>query len=295
MKIALHENDKTKYPNLVLMKLAAWHKARGDKVERYLPLIADQYDLIYSSKVFTWTQEDKTLPAHTIKGGTGYGIYTPLDEEIEHIKPDYSLYPHFTAGLGFTTRGCIRACPWCIVPEKEGILRPHADITEFVRPDSKELILMDNNILAHDHGLRQIEKSIDLGLKIDCNQGLDARIIANNTDIAKLLARTKWIRHIRLACDTASQMPYVEKAVNLIRKYGQKHYDFMSYVLVKDIPDALERVEFLRSLDVKPFAQPYRDFSGHDDPPKELRDFARWCNQRAIFNTVKWQDYKRSA
>lgn len=295
MRVAIHESDHTRFPNLALMKLSAWHKAQGDTVEWYIPLLAEWYDVIYSSKVFTFTPEDHTLPDHTIKGGTGYGIYKPLDHAIEHMMPDYSIYPQFTASLGFTTRGCIRSCPWCVVPKKEGQLCAHADIEEFVRPGCKELVLMDNNILAHDHGLAQIEKSITMGLKIDCNQGLDARIIAGNPDIAALLARTKWIRHIRLACDTVAQMPYVEKAVNMIRKFGGKRFDFMAYVLVKDVPDALERVEFLRSLGVSPFAQPYRDFTTNTEPPKELRNFARWVNQKAIFKTVKWQDYSKTA
>ena len=33
MLIGLHDSDRTGFPNLALMKISAWHKARGDIVE----------------------------------------------------------------------------------------------------------------------------------------------------------------------------------------------------------------------------------------------------------------------
>lgn len=295
MIIALHDADSHNFPNLALMKLSAWHKSQGDKVERFMPLYANKYDLIYSSKVFSWTKNDIYLPENTIKGGTGYKdkLHDCLPDEVEHFMPDYSLYPDFNASLGFTTRGCIRNCPWCVVPMKEGKLRAHAEIEEFLRPDSRDVILMDNNILAHEHGIKQLEKSINLGLRIDCNQGMDARIIAHDDVIAKLLAKVHWIKFIRFSCDTVDQMPYVRKAVEAIRKYDRAfYYEFFCYVLVKEIPDALERVEFLRELGIKPFAQPYRDIESNKEPLRDLRNFARWVNHKAIFNSCSWDDYK---
>lgn len=295
MNIALHDADSHNFPNLVLMKLSAWHKSQGDKVERFMPLYANEYDLIYSSKVFSWTKNDIYLPENTIKGGTGYKdkLHDCLPDEVEHFMPDYSLYPDFNASLGFTTRGCIRNCPWCVVPMKEGKLRAHAEIEEFLRPDSRDVILMDNNILAHEHGIKQLEKSINLGLRIDCNQGMDARMVTHDDAIARLLAKVHWIKFIRFSCDTVDQIPYVQKAVEAIRKYDRAfYYEFFCYVLVKEIPDALERVEFLRELGIKPFAQPYRDIESNKEPLRDLRNFARWVNHKAIFNSCSWDDYK---
>ena len=199
--------------------------------------------------------------------------------------PNYSLYPGVTASYGFTTRGCIRNCPWCIVPKKEGKLHAHAEIAEFLRADSRDVILMDNNILASDHGIRQLEWSIKKNLRIDCNQGLDARIIAHDDAIAGLLSRIHWIRFIRLACDRNSQMESVRKSVQSIRRHSGKKHEFFCYVLVQDIEDAYERVEFLRSLSVTPFAQPYRDFKTNAEPTNEQKHFARWV-------TVSWEKYK---
>lgn len=287
MRVALHDADKTRFPNLALMKISAWHMSQGDSVEWFMPLFALDYDRIYSSKVFTFMPECPYLPSNTVRGGQGYGTSLTLPDEVEHMMPDYNLY-HSEFAQGFVTRGCPNKCPWCIVPKKEGTIRDNADVQEFWS-GQKKLVLMDNNILAHEHGLRQIEKIATLPTRLDCNQGLDARLI--DRPVARLLAKIKWDK-IRLACDKSSQMPSVEKAVKLIREATGKKGNFFVYVLVKDIRDALDRVEFLRGLGVDPFAQPYRDFNSDTEPTKEQKRFARWVNHKAIFKTVRWEDYR---
>ena len=295
MRVALHDSDRTQFPSLPLMKLAAWHRAHGDTVERFIALANDSYDRVYSSKVFSFTPDEPNLPRGVIRGGTGYGPGPDLPDDVEHIMPDYNLYPAFQASLGFVTRGCIRSCPWCIVPSKEGRIHAHAELEEFLRPGCRDVVLMDNNILAHEHGIMQLERSIALNLRIDCNQGLDARLIAADDALARLLSRVHWLKSIRLACDHKSQMPAVEKAVTAIRRHGGKKYNFSCYVLVQEVEDALERVEFLRGLDVNPFAQPYREPGSKTIPPRPLRDFARWVNHKAIFKTVPWSKYQGGA
>ena len=176
MKIALHDNDNTGFPNLALMKLSAFHKSNGDSVEWFNALSRSEYDRVYSSKIFTWSKHDPYLPNDTICGGTGFlstGVRS-LPEMVDEITPDYSLY-NIIYGLGFLTRGCIRKCKHCFVPETEGYIRPYSKIEEIINPLSKEVILMDNNVLASDWGISQIEKIARLGIKIDFNQGLDAR------------------------------------------------------------------------------------------------------------------------
>ena len=287
-RIGLHDSDGGKFPNLALMKLSAHHKAQGDDVRWYAPI--ERFDTVYSSKVFTFTDADPYLPSDAQRGGTGYQSPLALPDDIEHTLPDYDLYG-IDYGVGFLTRGCPRRCPWCVVPEKEGGIRGHAELEEFLHPDSLDLMLLDNNVLASDHGIRELEKIAGSGLRIDFNQGLDARLIAKDDGIAKLLARCRWLKPIRLACDTASQMPTVARAVESLRKHGASPRTYFCYVLVKDIPDALERVEFLRALKVDPFAQPFMDFTTNAEPTLEQRRFARWVNHKAIFKTQSWADY----
>lgn len=290
-KIGLVDVDGKNFPNLALMKLSAFHKNKKDEVSF---ASAGSYDILYYSKVFTFTKEPTNFlitAKQTIKAGSGYKNNLILPDEVEHILPDYSLY-NAEHAYGFLTRGCLRKCPWCVVPSKEGELRPNADISEFIG-DFSTAILMDNNVLAHPFGLSQIEKIIDKKIKIDFNQGLDARIIADNEDIAKLLGKVKWLRPLRMACDTKGQMDSIEKATALLRKHGATPRQYFVYVLVKDIPDALERVKFLKELKLDPFAQPYIDFDG-GVPDKRLKQFARWVNCRQLRN-VSWEDYKYGA
>lgn len=276
------------FPNLALMRLSAWHKARGDAVEWWNGFI--HYDRVYMSKVFTFSPDvDTVIDAdEVIRGGTGYKDYGSLPPEIESTAPDYSIYPKCDYAIGFLTRGCIRNCPWCIVPKKEGSIRPAATWQEIKRQDSRKIVLLDNNVLASDFGLRQIE---DMGGKpvwVDFNQGLDARLIT--PDVAKLLARLHWIRFVRLSCDTAAMLPVIEQATSYLREAGVAPSRFWSYMLVQDVAEAEQRAIALDKMGVTPFAQPYRDYDG-GEPTQEQKYFARWVNLKKVFKSCAWKDY----
>jgi hypothetical protein len=289
--IGLLAVDGHNFPNLALMKLSTYHKVQKDRV-RLVDGKKIRYDILYTSKVFTFTP-DIDLPDYIIhrKGGTGYKIYNQLPDKIEHLTPDYALF-NCEHAYGFLTRGCIRKCPWCIVPAKEGLLREHADITEFIA-DKKSAVLLDNNVLASDFGLTQIEKIIRLGIKVDFNQGLDARIIAKNKDVGKLLARVKWLKPLRMACDTDAQMDTIATATAMLRKYGATPRNYFIYVLAQELGSALRRINFLKSLNLDAFCQPYINFEdGQVD--RRLKQLARWCNLRQLRN-VSWDDYEYGA
>lgn len=291
MKIGLIDVDgHNGFPNLALMRISAYHKAKGDTVEWWNGFI--HYDRVYMSKVFTFTPDvDTVIDAdEIIRGGTGYKDYGSLPPEIEETYPDYSIYPDVDYAIGFLTRGCIRNCPWCIVPRKEGHIRPAATWQEIKRPDSRKIVFMDNNVLACDHGIQQIE---DMGGKpvwVDFNQGLDARLITH--EIARLLARLHWISFVRVSCDTEAMLPVVKKAVQNMKDAGIAKSRFWSYVLVQDVEEAHRIVTELKEIGVNPFAQPYRDYDG-GEPTAEQKDFARWVNNKAVFKSCSWSDYKR--
>lgn len=289
MKIGLLDIDGHNFPNLALMKISAYHKSIGDSVEWVNYFM--NYDKIYKSKIFTFTPDNSFVlnADEVVSGGTGYDPSISLPDHIHKTQVDYSLYPKYKEAYGFLTRGCPNNCSWCIVPKKEGNIRSENDIEEILQ-GRKVAILMDNNVLASDYGLSQIEKIIRLRVRVDFNQGLDARLI--NDDVAKLLSRVRWHHPIRLACDTQSQMPHLERAISLLRKHKATPSAYFIYVLVKEIPDALMRVEFIRDLGCDPFAQPYRDFTRNREPSKEQKRFARWVNHKAIFNSIKYENYK---
>jgi len=185
------------FPNLAMMKVSQYHKRKGDNVTRYAKIAhsTGYYDRIYAFSVFTWSSK-KQVTSDMICGGSGFDLCTVLPEEIENSQPDYSLYPKCKPALGFLTRGCIRKCEFCIVPEKEGKIHPYRDIEE-VASRGEDVVLMDNNILACKYGLDQIQKIIDLHLRVDFNQGLDARLISRRVATEKKVVA---ISHILYSC-----------------------------------------------------------------------------------------------
>ena len=294
MNIGLIAVDST-FPNLALMKIARYHRNRGDTVEWYTPF--DQYDKVYMAKVFSYTEDYGqyiTNAKEIIKGGTGYDLTTTLPDEIDRLQPDYSIYPSIDkkTAYGFLTRGCPNRCKWCVVPKKEGKVKPYMDVDEIAIDGRTNLILMDNNVLASDFGLEQIEIAVKKGYKIDFNQGLDARLITD--DIAKLLASAKWLTYIRVACDQSSQIKHVEKANELLRKHGYTK-ELFCYCLLQDFNESYERLKYLYQYrgQITPHCQGYRNFDDkHQILPTWQTDMMRWANKRQLYKLIWVDDYE---
>lgn len=296
----------TVYPNIALCKIARYHKQNGDEVEWAIPFY--HYDIIYMAKVFNFSPDDLTAyNADTIiKGGTGYDIESQLPNEIDRLQPDYSIYPYIPkdTAYGFLTRGCPNKCPWCVVPRKEGRIRPYMDCDEIAIEGRTNLVLMDNNILAAgNYAVSQLQKIIDRGYRVDFNQALDARLV--NDEFAKLLAQVKWIhRRIRFGCDTHGQIAECERAISMINGYGYKGEYFL-YTMIGDKSDFAEsfaRVHYwwVRNHECRkkhlpniyPYAQPYRDpYNPHHTPPMWQRDMAQWVNKHQIFQITDFKDF----
>ena len=141
----------------------------------------------------------------------------------------------------------------------------------------REVVLLDNNFLAapDDYIREQLTKAARMGIRLDFNQGLDARLMT--AENARLLAACRWIRFIRFSCDTAAMIEPIRRAVRLIRETGSRR-EIFCYMLVQDIADAEIRLRALVELGITPFAQPFRDFTGSAATTKEQRDFARFAN-----------------
>lgn len=290
MNIGLIAVD-SKFPNLALMKLSAYHKKKGDNVEWYS--IFGNYDIVYMAKVFTFTPDYQYIipnADHIEKGGTGYDIEKKLPDYIDRLQPDYSLYNiDKNLAYGFLTRGCPNRCKWCIVPKKEGAVTPYMDI-EDVAQDRKRVILLDNNILASNYGLNQIEKIVKLGLHVDFNQALDARLITD--EVAKLLARVKWMKYVRFGCDTRGQIIAVEHAASLMDKHGYKGQFFL-YCILMDFKESFERINRWRNKKrFVPYAQPYRDCIKPNSIPQWQKDLAKWCDRLWIYRACNFADFE---
>lgn len=289
MKVRLVDVD-SKTPNLALMKISAYHKANGDDVDFYNPLF-DKPDLIYASKVFDFTDDYLYYPADVelIRGGTGYDIALTLPDEIESQYPDYDLF-RCDFAIGFTTRGCIRKCPFCVVPKKEGAIRPVGDIYDFWRGQDR-LMLLDNNLTALPDQFERICKQlIKERVRVDFSQGLDIRLIT--AEMAQLLSQIRLWKRIHFAFDNIALEKQVRAGIKILTENGVSAHKLMFYVLIgfDSIPDEdLYRVEVLRGLGVDPFVMPYNKSDEYQ------KRFARWVNHKAIFKSVPWHEYKTSA
>lgn len=309
MKVGLIDVDSHNYPNLPLMKISAWHKAHGDMVEWYDPMFSGHKDIVYMSKVFSFSP-DYLWPIdadEVVRGGTGYCIsltkgkeeYHPeldkhLPDDIEHAYPDYSLYPELTndTAYGFLTRGCPRGCFFCIVGKKEGLCsRKVADLDEFWKGQRK-IVLNDPNILACKDWKDLLQQLIDSKSEVDFNQGLDIRLM---TEQKALMLEKVRIKEIHFAWDRYEDKDKVLPKLRLyaeVNSHKPHQHNSIVYTLVNydtTIKQDLERIYTLRDMGYWPYVMIY----DKKHCKREYIKMSRWVNNRFIFAVCKrFEDYK---
>ena len=291
MRIGLCDIDSHNWPNLCLMKLSAYHKARGDHVEWWRP--EGRYDRVYKSRVFTDTYSQDTITVtnagEVVCGGTGYGPGPNLPDEVEHTYPDYSIYPQFSGiAYGFLSRGCPRNCGFCLVSDKEGRRSIQvADLAEFWN-GQKEVKLLDANLLACPDHEKLILQLAESRAYVDFSQGLDIRLIT--PDNVALLNRVR-TKAIHFAWDnpdidlTPDFRRFLElTAIKNVRK--RKVYVLTNYGSTHE--QDLYRVETLRHMGYDPYVMVY----DRPSAPPITRQLQRWVNNKRIFHTVpSFADY----
>ena len=294
MRVGLIDVDSHNWPNLCLMKLSAHHKARGDTVEWWTP--EGHYDLVYKSRVFTDLYSKDTITVNNadsvVLGGTGYGLSAKLPYDIEHIFPDYSIYPQFSdTAYGFLTRGCPRNCGFCIVSSKEGTRSVrNADLAEFWR-GQREIKLMDANLLACPDRDELLEQLAESRAYVDFTQGLDCRLL--DADAIDAINRVK-IKEMRFAWDSVAES---EAVLRGLRQYAAQakrkpHGRYATVYVLTNYSSThgedLYRVETLRAMGYDLYVMVY----DRPSAPTVTRQLQRWVNNKRIFNTVKdFKDY----
>lgn len=306
MKIGLYDVDGHNFPNLALMKLSAWHKRQGDDVEMFHPL--QQYDKVYVSKVFGDEYSKMEFECFNSKevvfGGTGFAItiddngkevyHKNLDKdlpyEVEHIYPDYSLYPSLTkeTAYGFLTRGCCNNCDYCIVSQKEGLCSLKvADLSEFWN-GQKYIKLLDPNILACKDRNDLLDQLADSGAWVDFTQGLDARFVTE--EVAKKLSRIKK-KMVHFAFDKMKFEKQIIRGLETYKKHNKidsrKNIVYMLTNFDTTIKEDLYRLNVIRQMGYDPDVRIYRK----PQAPQILRDLQHWCNNRIIFRSCSFEDF----
>lgn len=309
MKVALIDVDGHHFPNIPLMKISAHHKAKGDSVEWYDPMFTGHCDRVYMSKVFSFSPDYEYFidADEIIKGGSGYCI--SLDEtgrevydatkenrlspEIEHIYPDYSLYPDETknTAYGFLTRGCPRQCSFCHTSTKDGtISHKVCNLSEFWQ-DQKNIVLLDQNILACKNWRDLLQQLIDSKANIEFNGGLDIRLMTEEK--AKYVSQIKQ-KIVHFAWDRYEDKDKILPKFEMFKRIsGFSERKMIVYTIVNydtTLEQDLERIYTLKKLGYWAYVMIYNKEKlprGHT-----YKKLQRWCNNRFIFGSgVSFEDY----
>ncbi len=274
MKIGLY-NLEPKYKNLAIEKLRLYHTKQGDEVEDYLAL--KNYDRVYTSSIFTFTKK-MNVPPTAICGGTGFDLTTMLPPEVEEVKPHLNF--------GFTTRGCSRDCPPCVVRRKEGSTHIVGDLYDLWDSKAKLITLLDNNILAI---MLQFElvclQSLKIKVMLDFNQGLDHRYL--DSGCVGFLHQISH-KEYKFAFDSPAYYKSVDKAITLLQEGGINRSIW--YVLVgfnTTFQEDLDRVNFLRDRGQQAYIMRY------ERKPNDWKHIAlaQWVNQHHIFYGMTWEQF----
>lgn len=275
MKIGLIDVDGHNFPNLPLMKLSAWHKKQGNSVEWYEPLFSGHMDKVYMSKVFSFTPDYEYYidAEEIIKGGSGYCIELvngtevyhtendiQLPTEMEHIYPDYSIYPELTkdTAYGFMSRGCPRGCDFCHVKAKEGRKAYKvADLSEFWR-GQKNIVLLDPNPIACKEWKDILQQLVDSNAWVDFSQGVDIRLMTE--DKVEMIKKIK-TKNIHFAWDKYEDKDKIISKFKMFKEMtGWDKRRLTVYVLTNfntTIEQDLERIYTLRELGYWPYVMIY--------------------------------------
>lgn len=278
MKVLLIDIDSV-IPNLALKKIEKYHRDKGDEVLWNMELMRYSCDKVYVSCIFDWNKFKCNEWRDCEIGGSGYSLDINLPKEIDEIKPHINM--------GFTTRGCIRSCYFCIVPKKEGKIHPVGDIYDIWDGKSKELSILDNNILALPKHFKLIISQIRKEkLLVDFNQGLDHRLLTDELCKELVSVRNK---EIRFAFDDIAYKPSVLRAIEILKKYGRDKFNtrWYVYVGVKDTFDTIyERLAILKENKQGAYVMRDRKVYGN----KMVMALSQWANTMGAFKMGTFEE-----
>ena len=292
------------------MKLAAYHKDRGDDVGlrgsgiKHPDQVNDP-DRVYVSCIYTINREKALATewlygdAEVIFGGSGISLDSKLSPDVMGSPPDHSIYdnrgvPGWPYGIGFSSRGCPRGCDFCIVWQKEGLRIIQAQPMDRIAADHDRILLLDNNLMMDPLVEEKLRWIKDWGGYVNYSQGIDTRVVAKRPDLASKLRETKYrdrtfVRPmITLSYDDPAEADLVEQAVKNMKDAGfDLRNDAQFFTLVNyntTLEQDVARIRHLWQLGTMPFIMVY------DKPSAsvEIIRLQRCVNRRQIFWSMDW-------
>jgi hypothetical protein len=224
-----------KLPNVALMRVAAHHRALGNEVELRqagnegalgMDLWDAPPDLVYASLIFERTrplaERLLVLRPDAMVGGTGWDVSSSLEAVgITTTLQDYSVYPNYTASIGFTQRGCRLRCGFCVVPKKEGANKGE---------------LLDNDFFGQPGWRERVAEIVDGGFRVSFTQGINARLL--DDDSARAIASMQYYddsfkaRRIYTAWDNRKDEGRLFAGLEALKRHGVKPDHVMVYMLI---------------------------------------------------------------
>lgn len=254
-------------------------------------------------------------------GGTGfyYDKFPRLKENIEHIMPDYHLYDDWVSqqiskgtklkdltyytdwSIGFTKRGCIRQCSFCVNKNYKRC-ELHSPLSEFVDESRPYICLLDDNILACPKWRDVFNELSKTGKRFQFKQGVDERLLTDEK--CEVLFKCKWIGDRIFAFDNIKDKDLIINRLEMIRRHTNQvikfytfcafnhdnpnHYDETFYR--KDIEDLFKRIKILMEYGCLPYIMRYKDYE--ISPYRGIyTTISRWCNQPSFFKKKSIREF----
>lgn len=301
-----------KLPNLALMRLAAFHRARGDEIRftrtPYRHLDEPDYDRVYGSAIFEFSRDRiERLAAEfpgAIIGGTGTRNATTIEqiEGFEDSGLDYSMYPGFDTSLGFTQRGCRLSCKFCVVPWKEGKPQHSATVREIWRgePYPKHIHLLDNDFFGGPHWRERIAEIREDGYKVCFNQGINVRKV--DDEVAEALASIEYRddqfkrRRLYTAWDNLKDEETFFRGVDTLERHGIPPRHLMAFMLVgfakgETMERILHRFNRMNERGILPYPMVFDIRATDPERYRELKRFQRWVNTGMYRAGIPFDEY----
>lgn len=311
---------KTDYNNLENYDVVTISKVFIDTV---IPFEPEDKSMKNEDQVADFYKDNPLLKMpNVIYGGTGfyYDKAPNLAEEIEHIKPDYHLYDEWvqeklSAGgkpieykyytdysIGFTTRGCFRKCKFCVNRNYNRVFL-HSAVEEFSDETRKKICLLDDNLLGYPKWKEIIRSLQDTGKPFQYKQGLDARLLTEET--CDILFKSRYDGDYIFAFDDYNDRELIEEKAYLIRRYNKqksqnvKFYLFCGYdreekydtaFWKRDICQLFERIFILAKYNFLPFVMRHQNYLKSEFFGTYI-NITRWCNQPAFFKNVSLSQF----
>lgn len=305
MKILLVDVD-SKIPNLALMKISTYHKSLNDIVDiiklgfdgypvkkKTKSVDARGYNRVYASCIFTVNKDVFEITnCNNIKiGGTGVSLDYNLPDYIDCLSEDYSLYPNNNISYGFITRGCVRNCYFCFVPQKEGKIRFYRKWQDIVKDKFKYTDFLDNNFLAYKNHKIILQELIDKNIKFKFNSGLDMRLI--DSENSELLSRCNYWSEFIFAFDDIKDENIINKKFSIFKKFISRDWATKFDIYCNPnmpLKDVIYRINWCRSNKALPYIM--RDKSCWDSQYKYFyTDLASYCNQPGLFKNMPFEKF----